>query len=141
MAISYSGFSMQDVCNELGVGYAGTTLSYLFSIADPNMFDSRYVYNKTLLSEFGNYGGTYLTLSTMSVFFTTTGGTKYITVSSTGTWTCTRTSGTWFTVTASGGPNGTISVSAPKYSTYRTGSFRVTSSDGKTVNVSVGQNY
>jgi hypothetical protein len=132
---------MQTVCDQLGVGYPGTTLSYLFSIADPTMFDPRYEGNHTLLSHFANYGGIYLKLSKTSCFFTTVGGTQYITVQSTGTWTSTRTSGTWFTVTASGGPNGTMSVGCAKYSTYRTGSFRVNSSDGKYIDVSVAQNY
>lgn len=106
-------FSMRDVCDEMGLSYAGRTLTSLFSSANPNGFDPAYVGSKNSLLNFRNYDHTpvanFLTISPESQNFTYDGGTFTITVSSNISWTVD--SSTWISTSPlSGSNNGSVFV-------------------------------
>jgi hypothetical protein len=137
-------FTLQDVVNELGC--AGN-LTACFAAAVAGKFDSLYMGNKNRLMNFRNYGYVTYIMSVspgtcvVSGLGTIVSGSKTQTVTSSATWTATK-SGTFFTISPTSGSSGqtiTIGGFVKNTGAQKQGSISITCGGGIYATVYVTQ--
>lgn len=135
-------FTMQDVCDEMNLSYAGRTLQNLFNNANDNGFDPAYVGNKDRLTNFRNYdhnpGVPFLTITPDTYQFGYDGGSKTFVVSTNdGTYTIGPTP-IWLGTSNVTSTSFNIICSTNSSSSQRSGTVTI-STNNLFTNISIGQ--